>query len=140
MKACSSPLRVFVFRLSPKADLKKSIVEFAQERKIRAGVILTCVGSLERINVRFANQERGESLTAFFEIVSLTGTFSDTSCHLHIAVSTAQGNTLSGHLLDNNIVYTTAEIAVAELTDVEFSREIDPTYGYRELAITKKKE
>ncbi len=31
--------------------------------------------------------------------------------------------------MNNNLVYTTAEIVVVELTDLEFIREADPTYG-----------
>ncbi|MBI1770451.1 MAG: DNA-binding protein [Bacteroidetes bacterium] len=123
------------FRLSPKSDLRKSIQEFSKSHKIKAGSIITCVGSLEQLHVRFANREKGELRKGFFEIVSLTGTFADSSCHLHIAVADTDGQTMGGHLLDNNIIYTTAEIVVAELVDIEFARAIDNTYGYNELVI-----
>jgi len=131
-------MKPFAFRLKPKQDLKKSIVEFARENNIQAGIILTCVGSLEQINLRFANQKKGELKKEFFEILSLTGTFSGSSCHLHISLSNKNGQTIGGHLLDDNLVYTTAEIVVGELPDLKFSREIDDSYGYLELAITKR--
>jgi hypothetical protein len=135
----SSGMKAFAFRLTPKADLKKSILAFAGENNIRAGSIVTCVGSLEQIHIRFANQEHGELQKGFFEIVTLTGTFSNSSCHLHIAVADQGGNTFGGHLLDNNFIYTTAEIVVVNLTDLEFQRELDSTYGFNELSVGLRK-
>ncbi|MGC4022074.1 MAG: DNA-binding protein [Cyclobacteriaceae bacterium] len=133
-----SSLNALVIRLKPKEDLKKSIIELAVKNKIKAGVILTCVGSLEQINLRFANQKNGEIRKGYFEIVSLTGTFSDSGCHLHISVSDNEGNVVGGHLLDENLIYTTAEICLVELNDLQFKREVDSTYGYQELSIRKR--
>ena len=134
----SSDVRTYAFRLKPKDDLKKSILAFAEENKIKAGSIATCVGSLEQFHIRFANQKDGELGKGFFEIVSLTGTFSNTSCHLHISISNNAGITLGGHLLDDNIIYTTAEIVVLELIDLNFKRELDSTYGFNELVVTRR--
>jgi len=139
MKNLSSDVRAFAFRLRPKEDLKKSILAFADENKIKAGSIVTCVGSLEQFHIRFANQRKGEIIKGFFEIVSLTGTFSNLSCHLHISVSDQSGNTVGGHLLDDNLIYTTGEIVVLELPDLSFARELDSTYGFKELIIEKRK-
>src|SRR5215831_20234460 len=97
----SSGARAYAFRLKPKDDLKKSILAFAEENKIDAGSIVTCVGSLEQYHIRFANQKGGELKKGFFEIVSLTGTFSSTSCHLHISISNNTGVIAGGHLLDD---------------------------------------
>ena len=136
----SSDTKVYAFRLKPKDDLKKSILAFAEENKIKAGSIVTCVGSIEQFHIRFANQKNGEIKKGFFEIVSLTGTFSNTSCHLHISISDNTGATLGGHLLDDNVIYTTAEIVILELTDLNFIRELDSTYGFNELVITKRNQ
>ena len=103
-----------------------------------AAAIVTCVGSLEQVSIRFANQKSSELIKGFFEIVSLTGTFSDSSCHLHIAVSDEKGQTRGGHLMEENLVYTTAELVVVDLTEMEFKRELDETYGYQELTVRKK--
>jgi uncharacterized protein len=131
---------VYVFRLKPHEDLRQSIFRFAREHGIRAGIVLTCVGSLEQVNLRFANQNNGSKKNGHFEIVSLTGTFSDTSGHLHISVSDSTGYTFGGHLLDDNLVYTTAEIAIADLEDLQFDRVTDPAYGYPELFIRPRNE
>jgi predicted DNA-binding protein with PD1-like motif len=130
-------MKVHVFRLRPRQDLKKEIHDFAQTNNISAAVIITCVGSLEQYNLRFANREVPTQGKGHFEIVSLTGTLSAKSMHLHIAISDENGKTIGGHLMDENYVYTTAEIAILELSDVEFLRETDPTYGYHELIIKK---
>lgn len=126
------------FRLKPHRDLKEALATFAKENHIKAGAIVSCVGSLEQCNIRFANQPEGTFRKGFFEIVSMTGTFDEASSHIHISVSDEKGNTIGGHLMNNNLVYTTAEIVVVEFTDLEFIRENDPTYGYQELVVKKK--
>jgi predicted DNA-binding protein with PD1-like motif len=132
----SSLYKIHVFRLSPHQDLKISIMDFARLHSIKAGIILTCVGSVEQYNIRFANEINGTIAKGPFEIISLTGTFSDNAAHLHISVSDRTGKTTGGHLLNENLVYTTAEIAVAELTEVVFNRVHDPASGYPELLVT----
>jgi predicted DNA-binding protein with PD1-like motif len=131
--------RISVFRLKPHQDLKKAILEFARQHGIGAGIVLTCVGSLEQFSLRFANQKTASTVQGHFEIVSLTGTFSADACHLHISVSDETGKTFGGHVLDENLIFTTAEIAISEITDLVFQRDVDETYGYRELVIIRKK-
>jgi uncharacterized protein len=130
-------MKVHVFRLKPHQDLKKEIQAFARSNNILAGVVVTCVGSLEQYNLRFANREVPTQCKGHFEIVSLSGTLSISSMHLHIAISDENGKTIGGHLMDENYIYTTAEIVILQLPDVEFLRETDSTYGYRELVIKK---
>ena len=134
-----SQLQVHVFRLKPHEDLKIAIIEYAKANSIDAGIIITCVGSLEEFNIRFANEKAGTKKWGYFEIVSLTGTFSTTASNLHICVSDSKGNTIGGHLLDGNHIYTTAEIAIGVLPNFKFDREIDSTYGFSELVVNPKK-
>jgi uncharacterized protein len=137
-QALKSTSTIHVFRLKPHEDLRQSIMDFATKHHIRAGVVVTCVGSLEQFSIRFANQTKGQTQKGHFEIVSLTGTFNESSLHLHLSVSDETGKTIGGHLLENNLIYTTAEIAIAELSELEFDRESDSAYGYKELVIRKK--
>lgn len=139
-QATSQQQNMYVLRLKPHADLKQSIADFAKANAIKAGVIVTCVGSLEQYNLRFANQPDGTKATGHFEVLSLSGTFSDSGLHLHLSVADSVGNTIGGHLLDENLVYTTIELVVADLTDLEFTREVDSTYGYPELTVKRKKK
>lgn len=133
----SSRLKAYAFRLRPHEDLKKCVQQFAKTNKLKAGAILSAVGSLEQLHIRFANQPEGIIKTGFFEIVSLTGTFSEASCHIHICVSDANGQTLGGHLLGENLIFTTAEIVVVNLYDLEFIRLKDTVYNYKELVVKR---
>ena len=130
----------YAFRLKPNEDLKSGVLSFAKKHHIKAGAIVTCVGSLRQFHLRFANQEKGSVQNGHFEIVSMTGTFSDSTSHLHLSLSDSTGRTVGGHLLEDNLVYTTAEVVIIDLKDLEFSRDVDPTFGYQELLIKPKKK
>lgn len=131
----ASPMRTYALRLKPGQDLRQQLDAFAKQRQIRAGAMVTCVGSLTQVTLRLANQENPTVYRGHFEIVSLVGTLSINGSHLHLAVSDSTGRTLGGHLLDGNLVYTTAELVVGVLEELDFRREPDPTYGYRELTV-----
>ncbi len=136
--AVVSPMTVRAFRLGPGADLKKELSRIARDNDLRAGVVLTCVGSLTRAVIRLADQPGATTFDGKHEIVSLVGTLTLEGEHLHIAVSDSTGRTIGGHLMEGSLVYTTAEIAVGELTALAFSRELDPKSTYQELAIRKR--
>lgn len=134
----SSSLKIHALRLKPGQDLKKELTDFVRKEKIEAAWIITCVGSLTQTNLRFANQPEGTRAQGHFEIVSLTGTLSINGSHLHISVSDSTGHTQGGHLLDDNLVYTTAEIVLGESNDLRFTREKDGTTEWEELQIKKR--
>ncbi|CAN5224860.1 hypothetical protein BH11PLA2_BH11PLA2_17750 [soil metagenome] len=133
--ATASSAKTYVFRLKPGQDLKQELLAFVKRENLRAGVMVTCVGSLTKVSLRYANQKEAATREGHFEIVSLVGMLDPAGGHLHLSVADRDGVTFGGHLLDGCIVYTTAEIAIMELTDVEFTREIDATYGYKELSV-----
>ncbi len=130
--------KTHVIRLKPGQDLKKELQAFAEKNELDAAWIVTCAGSLTKYNIRFANQQNGSMAEGHFEIVSLTGTLSRNGSHIHISVSDSTGKTTGGHLLDGNIIYTTAEIVIGESNDLVFSREKDGTTPWEELVIRKK--
>jgi predicted DNA-binding protein with PD1-like motif len=132
-----SKIITYAFRIRPHEDLKKTVLGFAVKNFIKAGAIVTAVGSLEQFNIRFANRAEETTKKGHFEIVSLVGTFSDSTCHLHLSISDNRGKTIGGHLLDGNLIYTTAEIVLIKLTELEFRRYVDVEYGYRELVVIK---
>ena len=134
--APSSPLKTYALRLRPGDDLRQQLNAFVQANGLQAGTMLTCVGSLTHVALRLANQNGPTTYHGHFEIVSLVGTLSATAgSHLHLAVSDSTGRTIGGHLLDGCRVYTTAEIVLGELPALEFGRETDATFGYRELSV-----
>ncbi|WP_218972275.1 PPC domain-containing DNA-binding protein [Labilibaculum filiforme] len=126
-------------RLKPGMDLKQEMAQFVSTKQLQSASISTCVGSLRELTIRLANQQRLLHLKGHFEIVSLTGTFADNGAnnHIHISVSDSTGNTIGGHLVDGNIIYTTAEIVLLNNKDIHFTREIDPETTYYELKVVE---
>lgn len=132
------PTKIHAFRLKPGQDLREEIESFVRREDIKAGWMVTCVGSLTQASLRLANQSGATTLAGHFEIVSLVGTLSTNGCHLHLSVSDSTGRTVGGHLLAGNTVYTTAEIVIGESRDLVFTREVDGSTPWEELQIKKK--
>ncbi|MEE4135944.1 MAG: PPC domain-containing DNA-binding protein [Desulforhopalus sp.] len=122
-------------RLTPHQDLLLELAGFARSHKLSAACIVTCVGSLRRATLRFADRAEASVLEGRFEIVSLTGTFAEDGGHYHIGLADGEGRAFGGHLLPGCLIYTTAEIVLAELPELRFLRQPDPATGYDELAI-----
>jgi hypothetical protein len=134
-----SAIQTYALRLKPGEDLKPELQQIVDELKIEAACILTCVGSLQKARIRFANQPDYTEVEEKFEIVSLTGLLSVFGCHLHIALSDGNGKTIGGHIAEGNLIYTTAEIIIGIMPDYQFLREHDSQTGYKELKIQSKK-
>lgn len=128
-------MKIFAIRLKPNMDLQKSLKTFTNYNNIKAGFILTAVGSLKQATIRFADQNNSKIFNDKFEIVSLVGTLSTSGIHLHIAISNKDGKTIGGHLNDGCIIYTTAEIVIGESEQFTFLRTIDDQTGFKELEI-----
>jgi predicted DNA-binding protein with PD1-like motif len=135
-----SATTVETLRLKPGEDIYVALQNFVQQEKIEAAFLVTCVGSLTEVSIRYANQEKPALLKGHFEILSLVGTLSSNGMHLHISIADGEGNCKGGHLTKGSKVYTTAEIVLGILPDVRYLRELDSTYGYKELVVKKKEE
>lgn len=133
-------MKTFAFRLIPGQDLKMEIDAFARREKLQAGFVITCVGSLQQAKIRPANQQTPLLRQEKLEIVSLVGTISPDGSHLHIALSDSLGNTIGGHLLEGNLIYTTAEIVLGEAELLQFTRETDPATTFKELKVHSRKQ
>lgn len=126
----------YTFRLKPGDDLFDAIEAFVRDKNIEAGCVLSGVGSLTRVALRFANRESHSHYDGYFEIVSITGTISIHGSHLHISISDADGKTMGGHLVSGSKIYTTAEIVLAVFDDIVYKREyLDNDSGYKELTV-----
>lgn len=128
-------MKTFALRLHPGEDPKRALDAFARDHNLEAACVLTCVGSLRKAVLRYADQEEAVTLDGRFEIVSLTGVLSRHGGHYHISISDGQGRTYGAHLMDGSEVYTTAEIVLAGLDGLRFLRTFDPETGYEELDI-----
>jgi predicted DNA-binding protein with PD1-like motif len=78
-----------------------------------------------------------KTFNQYFEILSLVGTLSGKSGHLHVSLGDEDGGVIGGHVMGDMIVYTTAEVVIGDCSDVKFSREFDQRTGYDELTISK---
>ncbi|HEV7397005.1 MAG TPA: PPC domain-containing DNA-binding protein, partial [Pyrinomonadaceae bacterium] len=123
-------MKLFALRLRPGQDLRLEIEKFAKAKGLKAGFIITTVGSLQQAALRLANQSDSSRFEGKFEIVSLVGTLSEEGVHLHISLSDNTGKTIGGHLVEGCVIYTTAEIVIGEARGIVFSRETDQTTGY----------
>lgn len=128
-------MRTYALRLSPGQDVRQQLQAFVQAHQVKAAAIVTGVGSLTTVRLRLANQEGATEYRGHFEVVSLVGTLSVNGSHLHLSVSDSTGRTLGGHLLDGNLVYTTMELVVGVLEELDFRRETDPVSTYQELVV-----
>lgn len=146
MNSASGMVIAHPVRLCKGDDLVSSMQQAAFSAMEKSGTssafVLTAVGSLECVTLRMANasNENGDFVNEVrewrerLEIVSLVGTFSKEGKHLHMSVSDGKGNVFGGHVMSGTI-FTTLELVIGVIRDVEFSREQDPATGYKELVV-----
>jgi uncharacterized protein len=133
----SGRLKTYALRLKPGQDLRRELESFARARGLRAGFVLTAVGSLTKAALRLADQPDATEFEGKFEIVSLVGTLSPDGVHLHLSLSDKTGRTIGGHLVEGCVIYTTAELVVGEIEGLRFTREQDAQTGYKELRVRR---
>lgn len=132
-------MRTHAFRLAPGTDLRAEIERLAGRHALRAGCVLSCVGSLSRARLRMpgaiGDAESFRTWAEPMEILSLSGLLSVEGLHVHVGLGRRDGSCVGGHLVEGCIVNTTAELVIGELPDVEFRRLLDPATGYKELSV-----
>jgi predicted DNA-binding protein with PD1-like motif len=131
-------MKTYAFRLKPGEDLKEGLENIITARNLRAGIVLSAVGSLKKATLRLADESTEKTYEGKFEITSLIGTLSQDGVHIHILISDAEGKTIGGHLKKGCVIYTTAEVVIGELEGFVFSRKMDPRTGFKELIIEEK--
>ena len=129
-------MKAHAFRLDPGADLRKEIDKYVLEKKIKAGIILTCVGNLKKATIRMADERITNTYEGTYEIVSLVGTLEEGNSHLHIAISDKEGKVIGGHLKNDSIVGITAEVVIGEIDKIRFHRKYDKQTGFKELVVS----
>lgn len=133
-------MKTYAFRLTRGQDLREEIDAFVHQHGLRAGVVLTCVGNLEKAVIRMADERITKEYTGTYEIVSLVGTLERGNSHLHIAISDATGAVVGGHLKKGSLVGITAEVVLGALEGVAFLRERDEQTGFDELVVQEAAE
>ena len=132
-------MKPFPVRLTPGQDLRASLEAAVLAQNCRAAFVLSGIGSLSTAAIRLAGAAQPTRLTESMEILTLSGSVAaggdKTGSHMHMAISTANGQVLGGHVAPGCIVLTTAEVLLALLPDWQFTRESDSLTGYDELVI-----
>lgn len=129
-------MKVVPLRLTPGDDLRQALETWMGKQEEQAGCLISAVGSLSVVQLRFAGATEARTIRGDLEILSLSGTLSAESAHLHVAVADSRGVVIGGHLCAGSLVRTTAELVVGLLPEWQFSRELDPATGYAELQIS----
>lgn len=130
--------KVHVFRVRPGQELLGNIARYCHENSVSSGVIIGIIGSLDRARLNFLKKLPGkyESLdySGPLEIVCAQGSIAlkddNQVIHIHIQLS-GQDVCRGGHLAEG-IVFSTAEVAIAEL-DYQLRRQFDSYTGLNEL-------
>ena len=131
-------MRELACRLKIGSDLKESIEKICKENDIDTAIVLSGVGCLYEARIRLAKAEGFLEDKNDYEIVSLNGTISKGSAHIHIALSDETGKTIGGHLSEGCLVNTTCELVLGVLEEYTSSRPFDPNTGYDEINFVKK--
>jgi predicted DNA-binding protein with PD1-like motif len=135
-------MKTLPIRLNPGQDLRAAIEAAVRGQNCRAAFVLSGIGSLSTAGLRFAGAEQVKRIEGDTEILSLSGTVAfdgeRSSSHLHMALSTATGEVLGGHVVAGCVVRTTAEVLLALLPEWAFSREVDAGTGYEELVVRER--
>lgn len=130
-----SSIQATAFRLRPGDDLKSNLIQLAIDNQLQAASVISAVGSLSKVSLRLANRSESTEFRGKHEIVSLIGTLSKDGIHLHMSVANSEGETFGGHVTEGSTIFTTAEIVIAELNELAFTRELCPLTGFNELCV-----
>lgn len=132
-------MKTLPIRLTPGQDLRAALEAAVLAQDCRAAFVLSGIGSLSTAGLRLAGADQPTRLTESMEILTLSGTVAaggdKTGSHMHMAISTATGQVLGGHVAPGCIVLTTAEVLLALLPDWQFTRAPDVATAYDELVI-----
>lgn len=128
-------MRLLPLRLAPGADLRRALEQALVTEQVAGAFVVSGIGSLRDVRLRFAAQAQATLLPGDFEIISIAGALTPDGAHLHMAVSDSQGRVVGGHVVVGNEVRTTVEVLLALTDGWQLSRELDPATGYAELAV-----
>lgn len=132
-------MRQITKRLYPDQDLRREIENMVRENNVKAGVLLSIVGSLKSAVLRMPQPEsdvyKTKEWSEPLEIVGSTATLSENGSHVHVSLSDKEGNVTGGHLQEGCIVRTTVEVVIGVFDDIEYKRVRDKETGFDELEI-----
>ncbi|MFC1533998.1 PPC domain-containing DNA-binding protein [Thermodesulfobacteriota bacterium] len=139
---------IFVMVIKSGADLESAILEAAEREGITCGVILSGVGSIDKVALANPRKTHSGALSLSYmkmqgrvELLSLQGNISrgipitqptaemredSINVHLHAMVSDVDGRVFGGALHSGNVVGRQVELIVASIGGVDMKRVPDP--------------
>jgi uncharacterized protein len=91
-------MKVVPLRLQPEDDLRQALETWMGEQEEQAGCVISAIGSLSVVQLRFAGAAAATTIHGELEILSLSSTLSADGAHLHIAIADSSGAVISGPL------------------------------------------
>ncbi|XP_028395945.1 AT-hook motif nuclear-localized protein 9-like [Dendronephthya gigantea] len=106
-----STIRTYAVRLIPGEEICNGLKSFVVEKELKTPYIMTCVGSVTKAELALGKDgTEVVTMEGFYEIVSLLGS----PDNLEISISDKDGHVITGHVTGELIVFTTAEIVLAD--------------------------
>lgn len=126
-------------RIALDDDFRRALEGAFATRGATSAFVISGIGSLRQARLRLAGKAEPVALEGDLEILTLAGTLSVDGAHLHMSVADAEGRVTGGHVAYGCTVRTTAEVLLVLLPDWYFTRELDPSTGFRELVPCSKR-
>ena len=96
-------------KLDPGSDLRLTIEKVGYEKK-KSGFILGVVGNLSRAAFQCPGRSEPTVLEGNLEIITLNGTISPDSVHLHLSLSDGDCQVWGGHLEPGTLILKGADV------------------------------
>ncbi|MDA7437098.1 DUF296 domain-containing protein [Synechococcus sp. AH-601-P06] len=127
-------MRPLPLKLSPGSDLRLSLEDLARREGIH-GFVLGVVGNLTRAAFQCPGQSEPTVLEGDLEVITLNGTLSPDSVHLHLSLSDGACQVWGGHLEPGTIVQKGADVLVGVLEQNKPAAATTATAPRLEIAV-----
>jgi predicted DNA-binding protein with PD1-like motif/glutaredoxin-related protein len=127
-------MRPLPLKLAPGSDLRLSLEDLARREGIH-GFVLGVVGNLTRAAFQCPGQLEPTVLEGDLEVITLNGTLSPDSVHLHLSLSDGACQVWGGHLEPGTIVQKGADVLVGVLEQNKPAAATTTTAPRLEIAV-----
>ena len=127
-------MRPLPLKLAPGSDLHLSLEDLARREGIH-GFVLGVVGNLTRAAFQCPGQSEPTVLEGDLEVITLNGTLSPDSVHLHLSLSDGACQVWGGHLEPGTIVQKGADVLVGVLEQNKPAAATTATAPRLEIAV-----
>ena len=143
--------KIIPILLTPDKDIVINIKEACRDNGIRAGTVLTAVGSLQKATITHHASAKAKNHTMSppkvvpgpLQILGLVGIIGEKeggelNVHLHVTVVNENGQVYGGHLVEGeNPVLRRTEIVIAEIADLSMMEKFNERTGETEFSVKR---